>query len=154
MQIILLDKTTGSVPEMPGACTIKLCASAFQVVGASNTERLVAGKVYAHTAVRELINVALEKYKHGPHQNETIAYLEIDNDLPDSLIARMSWISTHKELEGYINPTAIEVRRGPFFSGKKETEVLLLGMAAKDVSSFQRIRDLLELARFVAFEVG
>lgn len=83
---------------------------------------------------------ALELYKY---------FVEVDNNLPQNLTVKIAVISP----EGSISDPIVTLEKGSQFACRDGVRIALQGVSLVTFHDVQRMKDMLEMARFIGYEL-
>lgn len=148
--MLLVVVNQSSRIDMPGVqdpCIVKLCTHPIQIAGKGETERFAGNRATANTLARQMIEKAIQRATHV--KNESIVYVEIQDELPKRLLGRISLVGN----DGSVGTVLAEVRRGEFFTRNEETTVNLSAITLESSEAFNLVSEVYEIARFLAYEI-
>lgn len=152
MQLIVVDRTVGAVPEIPNAIVVKKCYHPTELALPPKHERLSTGNASAMAAAKTFINQALdevERNRSNPRFDSLVLYVEILNELPERLTARIGEVKSN----GEIGRILAVVNRGRFFANTDGVMINTADSCCASLESFELLQKVLELARFIAWEL-
>lgn len=147
MKIIVVNRTKNLLPELPQACVVKLIDNPLEIVaGKGLEEKLIAQRSSEKAAVNEMVRrisgdkYALEAYKY---------FVEVESDLPQSLVVKIACIGTN----GAITDPLVTLEKGTLFAYRDGVKITVQGVSLITLQDVQRLKDMLEMARFIGYEM-
>lgn len=150
MYIVVVNKTVGLSPEIPNACVVKIATSPFTIVGGrSFEEKLVAQASSLRAAVREMVN-RVNKIVSERGEEHLCYFVEVESDLPEKLTMKIALF----DKDGSISEPVVTLEKGKQFALREGVKITVAGLSLGSTQDFERLKDMLEMARFVGYELN
>lgn len=138
-------KGAGSV-DLPNAITARLCLHPTQIIGGSPEEKFVGNLSTVQSVLKPLL---VDAVRRAENTKDTVLFVDLD-DNPDRFQARIHFVSR----EHVIGAVVAEVRKElNFITRVRETTVYLHSVTAITPENIQDTNRVLEMARYLAFEI-
>lgn len=147
MKIIVINRTKNLLPELPQACVVKLIDNPLEIVaGKGLEEKLIAQRSSEKTAINELVRrISGEKELGEPYKY----FVEIESDLPQNFVMKIAVISP----QGMIGDPCVTLEKGNLFACRDGVRIVVHGLVLTTQQDMKRLSDMLEMARFVGYEL-
>lgn len=145
MKILVVNRARKLVQEFPNASIIKICDHPLEIASPHGAnERLVVRRELEKSTIDYFLSVITD----GHYYQELFRYyVEIENELPESLVMRISTIGDRTIMDPWVT-----LEKGIIFGGNRGVRISISGATIATQEDIQRMKDMLEMARFMAYE--
>lgn len=149
MKLVVLDRRPMETDVLPEAINVRLCSHPTQLVSRCLEERMVASMTTAYPIVQKMIAKTVEGVRVSKDPDETIIYIDIQQTL-EGLQANLAFVDRDTCEVGM---RFASVRRGKFFSNKKESSMDVHGISLRNEKALDEWMDMVSVARFILQEM-